>query len=129
MNKPIKANHTYEVALDTAGSGSKAVDRMPIYTASIEFSPNQEQLLVGYGTELNLKFEQITIDKETKQNVIIREQTSTSKRKEDKSLKAKTPTVDNATAEFLNPVNASRKSLKTVSITFSEQVFYCHIYL
>ncbi|XP_055531615.1 WD repeat-containing protein 43 [Wyeomyia smithii] len=116
VNKPIKANHTYEVALDTAGSGSKAVDRLPIYTASIEFSPNQEQLLVGYGTEINLKFEQITIEKDIKQNVIIREQKSISKRSEDKLLKTKTPTVDNATAEFLNPVNASRKSLKTLEI-------------
>ncbi|XP_053683367.1 WD repeat-containing protein 43 [Sabethes cyaneus] len=115
-NKPIKANHTYEVALDTTGSGSKAVDRLPIYTASVAFSPNQEQLLVGYGTEINIKFEQMAIQKDVKQNVIIREQTAFSKRKEDKTLKSKTPTVDNATAEFLNPVNASRKSLKTLEI-------------
>ncbi|XP_062558452.1 WD repeat-containing protein 43 [Armigeres subalbatus] len=117
INKPLKANYTYEVALDVAGTGSKAVDRLPIVTASVEFSANQEQILVGYGSELSLKFEQITIDKDVKQNVIIREQTKgLHKDKSEKNLKMKTPSVDISTAEFLNPVNASKKSLKTIEI-------------
>ncbi|XP_019552560.3 WD repeat-containing protein 43 [Aedes albopictus] len=118
INKPIKANYTYEVALDTAGSGSKAVDRLPIFTASVDFSANQEQILVGYGSDLSLKFEQITIDKDLKHNVIIREQTKgmLPKDKSERDLKAKTPAVDKSIAEYLNPVNASKKSLKTVEI-------------
>ncbi|XP_065091921.1 WD repeat-containing protein 43 [Ochlerotatus camptorhynchus] len=118
INKPIKPNYTYEVALDAAGTGSKAVDRLPIFTASVEFSSNQEQLLIAYGSDLSLKFEQITIEKDLKHNVIIREQIKglLPKDKSEKDLKAKTPTVDKAVAEFLNPVNAGKKSLKTVEI-------------
>lgn len=118
INKPIKANYTYEVALDTAGSVSKAVDRLPIFTASVDFSANQEQILIGYGSDLSLKFEQIAIDKELKHNVIIREQAKglLHKDKTEKDLKSKTPSVDKSIAEFLNPVNASKKSLKTVEI-------------
>ncbi|XP_055620595.1 WD repeat-containing protein 43 [Toxorhynchites rutilus septentrionalis] len=117
-SKPVKANHTYEVALDATAASSKAVDRLPIFTASIEFSSNQDHLLVAYGTDLSLKFEQVTIDKSLKHNVIIRTQPASINRKgqDDKELKAKTPFVDNASAEFLNPVNAGKKSLKTVEI-------------
>lgn len=104
--------------MDTAGSGSKAVDRLPIFTASVDFSANQEQILIGYGSDLSLKFEQIAIDKELKHNVIIREQAKglLHKDKTEKDLKSKTPSVDKSIAEFLNPVNASKKSLKTVEI-------------
>lgn len=106
------------MALDAAGTGSKAVDRLPIFSASVEFSPNQDQLLVAYGSDLSLKFEQITIEKDLKHNVIIREQIKglLPKDKSEKDLKAKTPTVDKSVAEFLNPVNAGKKSLKTVEI-------------
>lgn len=118
INKPIKANYTYEVALDGTTTGSKAVDRLPIFTASVEFSSNQDQLLVAYGSDLCLKFEQITIEKELKHNVIIREMIKglLPKDKSEKDLKAKVPTVDKAVAEYLNSVNAGRKSLKTVEI-------------
>ncbi|XP_058829714.1 WD repeat-containing protein 43 [Topomyia yanbarensis] len=116
--KPVKAKHTYEVALDTTESDSKTVESLPIFVASNKFSPNQEQLLIAYGTEHNLKFEHIIVEKELKQNVIIREAISNFQQKgqDGKNLKTKTPTVDSAAAEFLNPVNAGRKSLKTVEI-------------
>ncbi|XP_058462607.1 WD repeat-containing protein 43 [Malaya genurostris] len=115
--KPIKASHTYEVAVNTTESGSKTVERLSIFTASIQFSSNQERLLIAYGTELSLKFEQIAIDKGIKQNVIIREQMSVFQRKgQDDKMKSKTPAVVSAVAEFLNPANAGKKSLKTVEI-------------
>lgn len=129
-SKPVKQSHTYEVAQDTKGTGSKVVGRLPIFAASLEFSPKLPQVLIAYGSELGLKFEQLTEDAHSnqKQIVIVREAAASSsfqqrKEQEELQLKTRTPTVDKATAEFLNPVNAGgKKALKTVEIPMEDRL-------
>ncbi|XP_055598228.1 WD repeat-containing protein 43 [Uranotaenia lowii] len=122
INKPVKPSHTFEIALDTPRSGSAGtVDRLPIFTASVEYgsgpSLTQDQLLLAYGsTELGLKFESIPIDRDVKHNVIIRAALQRKTAEGDRDLKMKTPTVEKSSAEFLNPVSAGKRTLKTVEI-------------
>lgn len=117
MKKPYRANHTFEVAIDTVSAKMKAVDRLPIFVATVLYSPQQEQILLGYGTEMNVRFEQIDIDQETKLNLIIREPVKLLEGKsKDGELKSKTPEVDSSNVEYLNPANASRKNVKKVEI-------------
>lgn len=121
-NKPIKASYTFEVAIDSKGNNSKSVDRLPIFTARVLHSADQEQLLIAYGTEHNLKFEQITIDKLVKHNIIVRENVSSLQNKDavDNNLKLKTPTVESA--QFSNPVNVGKKPKKTIEIPMEERL-------
>ncbi|KAL1378934.1 hypothetical protein pipiens_000516, partial [Culex pipiens pipiens] len=44
------------------------------------------------------------------------------KEQEKLQLKARTPTVDSASVEFLNPVNAGKKALKTVEIPMRDRL-------
>lgn len=113
--KPYKASHMFEVAIDSTGQETKVVDRLPVFVATVQYSPQQEQILLGYGTEAHLRFEQVTIEDDVKWNVIIREPVKliTGKAK-DGDLKTKTPLVEDA--EYLNPVNANKKSVKKVEI-------------
>uniref|UniRef100_A0A182JME9 Small-subunit processome Utp12 domain-containing protein n=1 Tax=Anopheles atroparvus TaxID=41427 RepID=A0A182JME9_ANOAO len=116
IKKPYRASHTYEVAIDTTGQEKKIVDRLPVFVATVQYSPQQEQVLLGYGTESHLRFEQITIEADVKMNVIIREPVKllTGGKTKDGDPKTKSPTVDSA--EYLNPVTASKKSVKKVEI-------------
>ncbi|XP_052860078.1 WD repeat-containing protein 43 [Anopheles cruzii] len=119
LKRPYRANHTFEIAIDSSNLKTKAVDRMPVFVASVHYSPNEEQILLGYGTETNLRFEQIAIEANVKTNVIIRAPTKLlagGNAKQAGDLKTKIPTVDNGTAEYLNPVNAGKKSMKKVEI-------------
>uniref|UniRef100_A0A1Q3EY68 Small-subunit processome Utp12 domain-containing protein n=1 Tax=Culex tarsalis TaxID=7177 RepID=A0A1Q3EY68_CULTA len=125
-SKPVKPTHTFEVAQDTKGTGSKVVSRLPIFAASLEFSANLPKVLIAYGSELGLKFEQLTEEtvKGQKQVVIVREPSASFQRKEQEELqlKTRTPAVDKATVEFLNPVNAGKKALKTVEIPMEDRL-------
>uniref|UniRef100_A0A182PM07 Small-subunit processome Utp12 domain-containing protein n=1 Tax=Anopheles epiroticus TaxID=199890 RepID=A0A182PM07_9DIPT len=115
VKKPYRAAHTFEIAIDTVSTKKQAVDRLPVFVATVQYAAQQEQILLGYGTELCVRFEHIAIEEDVKQNVIIREPMNVmeSKKKEGE-LKAKTPIVDSV--EYLNPVNSARKSVKVVEI-------------
>uniref|UniRef100_A0A8D8HWA7 WD repeat-containing protein 43 n=1 Tax=Culex pipiens TaxID=7175 RepID=A0A8D8HWA7_CULPI len=125
-SKPVKPTHTFEVAQDTKGTGTKVVGRLPIFAASLEFSPNLPAVLIAYGSELGLKFEQLNEDtvRGQKQVVIVREPAASFQRKEQEELqlKTRTPTVESASVEFLNPVNAGKKALKTVEIPMEDRL-------
>lgn len=117
VKRPYRANHTFQIAVDTATTKTKAVDRLPVFVASVQHSPQPETIMLGYGTEASLRFEPIPIDAELKINVIIREPMKLlGKSKQDSGdLKTKTPIVDANSAEYLNPVNASKKNMKKVN--------------
>lgn len=125
-SKPVKPTHTFEVAQDTKGTGSKVVGRLPIFAVSLDFSPKLPEVLIAYGSELGLKFEHLKEEnvKGLKQIVIIREPAASFQRKEQEELqlKTRTPAVDKAAVEFLNPVNAGKKALKTVEIPMEDRL-------
>lgn len=127
--KPVKATHTYEVAQDTKGTGSKVVGRLPIFAASLEFSPKMPEVLIAYGSELGLKFEQLKEETPNQKQIVIVREPSASfqqqrKEQEELQLKTRTPTVDKTSVEFLNPVNAAagKKPLKTVEIPMEDRL-------
>uniref|UniRef100_A0A182JZE1 Small-subunit processome Utp12 domain-containing protein n=1 Tax=Anopheles christyi TaxID=43041 RepID=A0A182JZE1_9DIPT len=114
LKKPYRANHTFEIAVDTL-TKKQAVDRLPVVVATVKYSAQQEQILLGYGTEYSMRFEHIAIEEGVKANVIIREPMKVieSKRKENE-LKSKTPIMDDV--EYLNSANSARKTVKEVEI-------------
>uniref|UniRef100_A0A182YAC8 WD_REPEATS_REGION domain-containing protein n=1 Tax=Anopheles stephensi TaxID=30069 RepID=A0A182YAC8_ANOST len=117
VKKPYRASHTFEIAVDTVSTKKQAVDRLPVFVATVQYSPQQENILLGYGTELSVRFEQVPIEEDVKMNVIIREPLKVleSKTKEGE-LKSKTPIIDSDNVEYMNPANSNRKTVKEVEI-------------
>uniref|UniRef100_A0A182QFU3 Small-subunit processome Utp12 domain-containing protein n=1 Tax=Anopheles farauti TaxID=69004 RepID=A0A182QFU3_9DIPT len=114
MKKPYRASHTFEVAIDTVSTKKQAVDRLPVVAATVQYSPNEDQLLMVYGSEQCLRFEHVTIEVEQKLNVIIREPVKMLDAKaKDGELKAKTPVVDDANVEYLNPASSNKRAIGT----------------
>ncbi|XP_311415.5 WD repeat-containing protein 43 [Anopheles gambiae] len=115
VKKPYRAAHTFEIAVDTVSTKKQAVDRLPVFVATVQYAAQQEQILLGYGTEHSVRFEHIAIEEDVKQNVIIREPMKVMEGKaKDRELKAKTPILDKV--EYLNSANSARKSVKEVEI-------------
>ncbi|XP_040167743.1 WD repeat-containing protein 43 [Anopheles arabiensis] len=115
VKKPYRAAHTFEIAVDTVSTKKQAVDRLPVFVATVQYAAQQEQILLGYGTEHSVRFEHIAIEEDVKQNVIIREPMKVMEGKaKDGELKAKTPILDKV--EYLNSANSARKSVKEVEI-------------
>uniref|UniRef100_A0A182WXY3 Small-subunit processome Utp12 domain-containing protein n=1 Tax=Anopheles quadriannulatus TaxID=34691 RepID=A0A182WXY3_ANOQN len=115
VKKPYRAAHTFEIAVDTVSTKKQAVDRLPVFVATVQYATQQEQILLGYGTEHSVRFEHIAIEEDVKQNVIIREPMKVMEGKaKDGELKAKTPILDKV--EYLNSANSARKSVKEVEI-------------
>uniref|UniRef100_A0A6E8W278 Small-subunit processome Utp12 domain-containing protein n=1 Tax=Anopheles coluzzii TaxID=1518534 RepID=A0A6E8W278_ANOCL len=115
VKKPYRAAHTFEIAVDTVSTKKQAVDRLPVFMATVQYAAQQEQILLGYGTEHSVRFEHIAIEEDVKQNVIIREPMKVMEGKaKDGELKAKTPILDKV--EYLNSANSARKSVKEVEI-------------
>ncbi|EDS40785.1 conserved hypothetical protein [Culex quinquefasciatus] len=82
------------VTQGTKETGSKVIGRLPIFAASLEFSPNL--------AEIRASFQR--------------------KEQEKLQLKTRTPTVDSASVEFLNPFNTGKKALKTVEIPMEDRL-------
>uniref|UniRef100_U5ETI9 Small-subunit processome Utp12 domain-containing protein n=1 Tax=Corethrella appendiculata TaxID=1370023 RepID=U5ETI9_9DIPT len=126
--KPIKAKHTIEIA--STAVTTKNVERIPILTATLNFSLNENEVLIGYGSEQNLKFERITIDSEEKNQILIRDNplaigTGNTKNIEQTSFKVKTPIVNENSVQYLNAATAptSKKlSAKSVEIPMEERL-------
>ncbi|KAL9694504.1 hypothetical protein quinque_013789 [Culex quinquefasciatus] len=83
-----------QVTQGTKETGSKVIGRLPIFAASLEFSPNLAEVAASFQR----------------------------KEQEKLQLKTRTPTVDSASVEFLNPFNAGKKALKTVEIPMEDRL-------
>uniref|UniRef100_A0A182WE70 Small-subunit processome Utp12 domain-containing protein n=1 Tax=Anopheles minimus TaxID=112268 RepID=A0A182WE70_9DIPT len=117
VKKPYRASHTFEIAMDTVSSKKQAVDRLPVFIATVQYAAQQEQILLGYGSEWNMRFEHVAIEEDVKMNVLIREPLKLLEGKtKEGDLKSKTPTVDTANVEYVNAANATRKTVKEVEI-------------
>ena len=120
--RPIKAKHTFEIASDS--TTGKSVERIPIFVATLDYVLNEQELLIGYGTENNIKFEKFELDGDVRNNLIIREAPKLFSHKDEiqseESFKKKTALVDEA--EYLDPVLASKKALKTIEIPMESRL-------
>uniref|UniRef100_A0A182MFS4 Small-subunit processome Utp12 domain-containing protein n=1 Tax=Anopheles culicifacies TaxID=139723 RepID=A0A182MFS4_9DIPT len=114
VKKPYRASHTFEIAADTVSSKKQAVDRLPVLIATVQYAAQQEQILLGYGSELDMRFEHVAIEEDVKMNVLVREPTKLLAGVKEGDLKTKTPTVDAANVEYMNAANATRKFAKEV---------------
>ncbi|XP_053659106.1 WD repeat-containing protein 43 [Anopheles marshallii] len=117
VKKPYRASHTFEVAMDMVSTKKQAVDRIPVFMATVQYAAQQEQILLGYGSEWQVRFEHVAIEENVKINVIIREPLKMLEGKaKEGEHKSKTPTIDAANVEYMNAANASRKTVKEVEI-------------
>ncbi|XP_052888323.1 WD repeat-containing protein 43 [Anopheles moucheti] len=117
VKKPYRASHTFEVALDMVSTKKQAVDRLPVCMATVKYAAQQDQILLGYGSEWHVRFEHVAIEEDVKINVIIREPVKVMEGKaKEGEHKSKTPTIDAANVEYMNAANASRKTVKEVEI-------------
>ncbi|XP_049290165.1 WD repeat-containing protein 43 [Anopheles funestus] len=117
VKKPYRASHTFEIAMDTVSTKKQAVDRIPVFIATIQHAAQQEHILLGYGSEWYVRFENVPIEENVKMNVIVREPIKAFEGKaKEGEQKSKTPTVDTSNVEYMNAANASRKTVKEVEI-------------
>uniref|UniRef100_A0A182NPB5 Small-subunit processome Utp12 domain-containing protein n=1 Tax=Anopheles dirus TaxID=7168 RepID=A0A182NPB5_9DIPT len=110
MKKPYRAAYTFEVAIDTVSAKKQAVDRLLVFAATVQYSRNEEQILLAYGTDRSLRFEHVPIEEGKKINVIIRESPKVLDPKgKEGELKSRIPIVDDGNVEYLNPASSNKR--------------------